>query len=248
MGRLPPGLKLAAEGWDRPLPRGGLRFAGMSAEATKRDTRRSQSDNTRLYDRVAPFYRTFEPIYLIFPPARRKAVAALKLKPGDVVLEIGAGTGRNFSYLAEAVGPSGTVIGVDASPGMLAEARKLVERRGWSNVVLLQQDASRLRLEREVDAVLFSLSYSAMPEPRPALAAAWERLRRSGRVVVMDLGLTEGGFARLLAPIARLLLRFTPGDPYSDPWSDLAAYGAVETERFLAGLFYVSFVEKGAPS
>ena len=80
-----------------------------------------------------------------------------------------------------------------------------------------------------------------MPEPQPALAAAWERLRRSGRVVVMDLGLTEGGFARLL-------LRFTPGDPYSDPWSDMAAYGAVETERFLAGLFYVSFVEKGPRS
>src|ERR1700686_740985 len=103
-------------GSDRPLPRGGLRFARMStAAAPQRDTRRSQSDNTRLYDRVAPFYRTFEPLYLIFPPARRKAVAALKLKPGDVALEIGAGTGRNFGYLVEAVGPSGTVIGVDAS-------------------------------------------------------------------------------------------------------------------------------------
>ena len=226
------------------LPSGGLRFAGMSAAAAKRSTRRFQSDNTRLYDRVAPFYRPLEPLYLIFPPARRKAVAALNLKPGDVVLEIGAGTGRNFPYLVEAVGPSGTVIGVDASAGMLARARKLIKRRGWSNVALIQQDASKLQLDRDVDGVLFSLSYSALPEPRPALAAAWERLRSPGRVVVMDLGLTEGGFARLLDPIARLLLRFTPGDPYSDPWSDLSSYDAVETERFLVGLFYVSFVEK----
>ena len=60
----------------------------------------------------------------------------------------------------------------------------------------------------------------------------------------MDLGLTEGGFARLLDPIARLLLKFTPGDPYSDPWSDLAAYGPVQTKRFLFGLFYVSVVAK----
>jgi hypothetical protein len=69
-------------------------------------------------------------------------------------------------------------------------------------------------------------------------------LRPGARVVVMDLGLTEGGFARALDPIARLLLKFTPGDPYSDPWSDLAAYGPVQTRRFLFGLFYVSAVVK----
>jgi ubiquinone/menaquinone biosynthesis C-methylase UbiE len=206
-------------------------------------TRRSQAVNSKRYDRVARFYRTFEPLYLIFPPARRRAVAALVLKPGDVVLEIGAGTGRNFPYLVEAVGTTGVVIGVDASAGMLAEAQKLIDREGWSNVELIREDATQLQLEREVDGVLFSLSYSALPEPRPALAAAWQRLRPGGRVVVMDLGLTEG-FARALDPIARLLLKFTPGDPYSDPWTDLATYGRVWTKRFLFGLFYVSAVTK----
>jgi demethylmenaquinone methyltransferase/2-methoxy-6-polyprenyl-1,4-benzoquinol methylase len=207
-------------------------------------TRRSQRANTRRYDRIARSYSTLEPLYLVFPPARRRAVAALGLKAGDTVLEIGAGTGRNFPYLVDAVGPSGTVIGVDASPGMLAEASKLIERRGWSNVQLLQQDAARLELDRDVDGVLFSLSYSAMPEPRPALARAWERLRPSSRVVVLDMGLTQGGPYRLLAPIARLLVKYAPGDAYSDPWSDLAAYGPVETKRFLFGFFYVSAVTK----
>lgn len=208
-------------------------------------TRRSQAVNSRRYDRVARFYRTFEPLYLIFPPARRRAVAALGLKRGDVVLEIGAGTGRNFPYLVEAVGPAGAVIAVDASAGMLAEARKLVQREGWSNVELVRADASRLEIDRDIDGVLFSLSYSALPEPRPALAAAWRRLRPGARVVVMDLGLTQsGGLARALDPIARLLLKFTPGDAYSDPWRDLAAYGSVQTKRFLFGLFYVSAVTK----
>jgi demethylmenaquinone methyltransferase/2-methoxy-6-polyprenyl-1,4-benzoquinol methylase len=207
-------------------------------------TRRSQSVNTRRYDRIARTYSVLEPLYLIFPPARRRAVAALGLKPGDTVLEIGAGSGRNFPYLAEAVGPSGTIIGVDASPGMLAEARKLIERRGWSNVELLQQDATQLEVDRDVDGVLFSLSYSAMPEPRPALARAWERLRPSARVVVLDMGLTQGGAFRLLDPIARLLVKYAPGDAYSDPWSDLANYGPVETKRFLLDFFYVSAVVK----
>ena len=212
--------------------------------AAEHPTRRSQSANTKHYDRLARFYSTLEPLYLIFPRARRKAVAALGLKPGDTVLEIGAGTGRNFPYLVDAVGPSGTVIAVDASAGMLAEASKLVEREGWSNVQLLHQDAAQLQVDRDVDGVLFSLSYSALPEPRPALARAWERLRPAGRVVVMDMGLTQGRFARLLDPIARLLVKLAPGDPYSDPWSDLAAYGPVQTERFLLGLYYVSFVVK----
>jgi demethylmenaquinone methyltransferase/2-methoxy-6-polyprenyl-1,4-benzoquinol methylase len=216
----------------------------MKTHSEAHPTRRSQGDNTRRYDRIARTYSLLEPLYLIFPPARRRAVAALGLKAGDTVLEIGAGSGRNFPYLVEAVGPSGTVIGVDASPGMLAEAGKLVERHGWSNIRLLQQDAARLEIGSDVDGVLFSLSYSAMPEPRPALARAWERLRPFSRVVVMDAGLTEGGPWRLLAPIARLLVKYAPGDAYSDPWSDLAKYGTVETKRFLLGFFYVSAVAK----
>lgn len=214
------------------------------SEAIEHPTRRSQGANTKRYDRIARSYGTLEPLYLVFPPARRRAVAALGLKPGDTVLEMGAGTGRNFSYLVEAVGPSGTVVGVDASPGMLAEARKLIERNGWSNVELLRQDATQLEVNCDVDGVLFSLSYSAMPEPRPALARAWERLRPSSRVVVLDMGLTQGGPYRLLAPIARLLVKYAPGDAYSDPWSDLAKYGTVETRRFLLGFFYISAVTK----
>ena len=214
------------------------------SEAAEHPTRRSQSANSRQYDRVARFYSTLEPLYLIFPRARRKAVAALNLKPDDTVVEIGAGTGRNFPYLIDVIGPAGTVIGVDASEGMLAEAHKLIERRGWSNVQVLHQDATQLQVDRELDGVLFSLSYSALPDPRPALARGWERLRPGGRVVVMDMGLTHSRWHRLLDPIARLLVKLGPGDAFSDPWRDLTAYGPVETERFLLGFYYVSSITK----
>jgi demethylmenaquinone methyltransferase/2-methoxy-6-polyprenyl-1,4-benzoquinol methylase len=207
-------------------------------------TRRPLSETVKRYDQLARIYSTFEPLFLIFPPARRKAVAALNLKAGDVVLEIGAGTGRNLPYLVDAVGPSGTIIAVDASQGMLAEAGKLVQRHGWSNVRLLHQDATRLEVDHDLDAVLFSLSYSVLPEPGFALARAWKRLRPSSRVVVMDMGLTHSRFQRLLDPIARLLIKMAPGDAYSRPWDDLANYGLVETERFLLGLYYICTVEK----
>ncbi|HET8565514.1 MAG TPA: class I SAM-dependent methyltransferase [Solirubrobacterales bacterium] len=193
---------------------------------------------------MAPIYARFEPLFLIFPRARRKAAAALGLAPGMTVLEIGAGTGRNLPYLLDAVGPTGTVIAVDASPGMLAEARRLVDGRGWSNVQLLRQDAAELEIDADLDAVLFGLSYSVLPDPQPALARAWERLRPGGRLVVMDVGLTYSRFHRLLAPLGRLLEKLGPGDAFSEPWDDLAAYGEVETEFFMAGFYYVSSVEK----
>lgn len=97
-------------------------------------------------------------MFAILPLARRKAVAALELTPGDIVLEIGAGTGRNLPYLIGAIGVAGTVLAVDASPGMLEHARRLTRRQGWSNVQLIEQDAARLDIAAKVDAVLFSLS------------------------------------------------------------------------------------------
>lgn len=217
-------------------------------DSRKQGGRTSLDRIVRGYDRVAGIYARFEPLYLIFPRARRKAVAALNLEPGMTVLEIGAGTGRNLPYLLDAIGPTGTAIAVDASPGMLAEACKLIDSRGWSNVQLLQQDAAELEIGADVDAVLFSLSYSVLPDPQPALARAWERLRPGGRVVVMDLGLTYSRFHRLLAPIGRLLEKLAPGDAFSEPWDDLAAYGQVETEFFMACFYYVSSVDKKSKS
>jgi ubiquinone/menaquinone biosynthesis C-methylase UbiE len=207
-------------------------------------SRQPLEEIVRGYDRVARLYSTLEPLYLIFPRARRKAVRALRLKPGDTVLEIGAGSGRNLPYLIDAVGPEGSVIAVDASAGMLAEAEKLVRKEGWRNVELVHRDATKLDLDIDLDAVLFSLSYSVLPEPRPALALGWNRLRPGGRIVVMDVGLTGSRLHRLLAPIGWLLVKLAPGDPYSEPWDDLRARGAVETERFLLGFYYVSTVTK----
>jgi ubiquinone/menaquinone biosynthesis C-methylase UbiE len=206
--------------------------------------RRQQGAITAQYDRIARFYRPLEPLFLIFPRARRGAVAALDLKPGSTVLEIGAGTGRNLPYLVQAVGPSGRVLALDFSPGMLAEAGKLVSREGWSNVELLHQDATRLEVDRELDAVLFSLSYSVIPEPAPALARAWERLRPGGRLAIMDGGLTETRLRPLLAPIAKLLAKLGPGDQYTKPWQDLAEYGTVETRKLGFGIYYVCAVTK----
>ena len=133
------------------------------------------------YNRVAPLYRYLEWSILLAPGFRRRAVQRLELRPGQSVLEVGCGTGRNLQLLSAGAGSSGEVIGVDATPNMLAEAQKLIERRGLTNVHLMQADAAQLKLDEQVDVAYFSLSYSVMPDRDASLDRAWEALetRRS---------------------------------------------------------------------
>src|ERR1700712_740278 len=89
-----------------------------------------QNAITAQYDRIAPLYRALSPLFLINPRLRRKAGAAMALQPADDCRGVGVASGRNLPYLLDAVGPRGSVPGADLSAGMLAEARKLVDRRG----------------------------------------------------------------------------------------------------------------------
>lgn len=198
-----------------------------------------QSDIIRRYDRVARVYRFFEPLFLIRPRTRRAAVAALALQPGDTVLELGVGTGRNLTELVAAVGPHGRVIGVDAAPKMLAEARRLADRHPWPNVKLIQADAATIELQDSVDGVLFSLSYSVIPNATQAVHRAWAQLRPGRRLVIMDAGLTHSRLAPLLRGFVRVLVRLGPGNPQATPWSDLRELGAAETHWLLGGLYYI---------
>jgi ubiquinone/menaquinone biosynthesis C-methylase UbiE len=197
------------------------------------------------YDRIAPWYRFGEWTILLAPGFRRRAIARLKLKRGERIVEVGCGTGRNLPLLREAVGSDGEVIGVDASAGMLAQARKTISRRGWQNVTLIHQDAARLALADPVDVAYFSLSYSVLPERAPALDAAWNTIRPGGRIAVMDAGIPENRLGRLLGPAAELVATVFPGDPYSEPWKDLARLSpSVHIERFQLDLYFLCTARK----
>src|SRR5258708_4957965 len=95
---------------------------------------------TSRYTRVARWYRDLEWTILRAPGFRRAAIRRLELKQGERILEVGCGTGRNLALLREGVGSRGAVIGVDATAGMLAEAKRSISRRGWQNVTLIHQD------------------------------------------------------------------------------------------------------------
>lgn len=201
----------------------------------------------RRYDRMARWYGAAE-FTILFPHRfRRRAVQRLDLRPGDSVMEIGCGTGRNLPLLCKAVGAKGQVIGVDLSAGMLARSQRWVSTNHQSNVRLLREDAGELSMAGDLDAVLFSLSYSVLPERARVLDRAWQALRPGGRLVIMDCGLLRTPLAGVLAPIADSIATVFPGDPYSRPWEDLTRFSQpVETDWFQFGIYFICRVRKPA--
>jgi ubiquinone/menaquinone biosynthesis C-methylase UbiE len=234
-------------GGRRQLGSTGLGLVSRNDASVTRDSFSHQPLETVVsrYDRVAPWYRFGEWTILLAPGFRRRAVACIGLQPGERVVEIGCGTGRNLALLRDAVGSEGHVIGVDASAGMLAQAQKVISRHGWENVTLACEDAAELTLDEPVDAAYFSLSYSALPERAPVLDRAWEAVRPGGRLVIMDAGIPDTRLGRALAPLAEIVATLFPGDPYSQPWADLARISdSVTVERFEFDLYFVCTARK----
>ena len=138
------------------------------------------------YDRLADIIPFFDWLFFIPAGLRKHAVDRLSLKHGDCVLDVGCGTGRNFPFLREAIGPTGRIYGVDLSAGMLRNARKLRDRHDWTNIHLTEGDAADYVAPEPLDGVLFSLSYNTMPHHLTVLRRIWKQLRPGGRLVIMD--------------------------------------------------------------
>lgn len=175
------------------------------------------------YDRIAKFIPFFDWLFFLPPDLRKKAVAHLGLSRGESVLEIGCGTGRNFPYLQDTVGPTGKIYGIDISTGMLAKAKALRDVNQWHNIELAQCSAGDYTAPEQLDGVLFSLSYNTMPDHRAILERAWDQLRPGGHLVIMDAKLPPGLGGKLILPFSLWLMKRTMlGNPLIRPWEELA--------------------------
>lgn len=121
----------------------------------------------------------YELIDLQLSPLGLRAIEALKLGSGDIVLDIGCGAGQTLLQLAARVGTEGQVIGVDVAPLLLEIARRRTEP--LSQVKLIQADAQSLDLPDEsTDAVFSRFGVMTFNDPVAAFANFRRILRPSG--------------------------------------------------------------------
>lgn len=94
-----------------------------------------EANSKRQYAAIA---RTYDAETKFITGIRQRAVAALRLRPGETVLDGGCGTGQCLPMRFAGVQQSGHVIGFEPSPDMIALARVLVATQNLSNVTLIQ--------------------------------------------------------------------------------------------------------------
>ncbi len=116
-----------------------------------------------------------------------EVAAALALRPGQAVADLGAGTGYFTRPLAEAVGPAGTVYAVDVEPNLVAHLRERAAREGLSNVRPILAAARDPHLPAAgVDAVLVVDTYHHIDDRIGYFRRLRRALRPRGRVAVVD--------------------------------------------------------------
>ena len=195
-------------------------------------------------DRSLRHYRELAPRYDHYTrridAIRGKAIDALALAPGEVVLDAGCGTGWCIPPLGERVGPTGRVIAFDPSDAMLARA---CHRRCASPVDLIRAAALEVRLPQPADAVLFSYTHDLI-RSRTALEHLFSQMRPGARVAATSTKL----YAPWLFP-ANWYLRWshrgyiTSFDGFEAPWSVLA--GLLDDFRVDTGPFTQHYVATG---
>jgi ubiquinone/menaquinone biosynthesis C-methylase UbiE len=179
---------------------------------------------------------------------RKRAVAALQLKPGQTVIDVGCGTGASFARLIAAVGRDGRVIGVDQSGGMLEVAAKRIADEGWTNVELIEAAVEETRLP-DADAAIFFFTHDLVRTPA-ALDNVTTAVRPGGRVVTAGFQRPSSWLARIALP-ARLIMRryITTDEGLAKPWDLLAErLDDVTSESLLLGAIYIAAGRRPAPS
>ena len=124
---------------------------------------------------------------------RLNILAALKLKPGDRIADIGAGTGLYVKLFAETVGPTGEVYAVDIAAPFLEFISKNAESDNLTNVkTVLGKDKTSNLPDASVDVVMHSDTYHHFEFPRTMVRDSARSLVQDGEMFVLDFERIEG--------------------------------------------------------
>jgi ubiquinone/menaquinone biosynthesis C-methylase UbiE len=177
----------------------------------------------------------------LFEPIRVQAVLHLRLQRGEVVIDVGCGTGLSLGLLEHGVGHQGRIVGIEQSPEMIERARERVAASRSKNVTLLCSPVETARIEEPADAALFHFTHDILRRPA-AVANVLRHLKPGARIVASGLKWAPGWAlpANLLVWSAALR-SVTTLEGLSEPWSRLAAcIGPMTVETMLLGTVYLA--------
>jgi ubiquinone/menaquinone biosynthesis C-methylase UbiE len=119
----------------------------------------------------------------------RRTVERLNLKPGERVLDVCSGSGASAIPAAEAVGPKGSVTGVDLSEKLMELARGKAKAEGLRNIEFKSGDMLELPFaDAQFDAVVCVFGVFFVPDMPVAVRSLWRVVRPGGRLAITTWG------------------------------------------------------------
>jgi len=115
---------------------------------------------------------------------REQLVRRLDIRAGDTVLDVGCGTGLCLPGLRNKIGPTGTIVGIDAAQDMLDLAARRVSANHWDNVHLVAAPVADAVIGVTADAALFCAVHDVMQSPA-AIANVFAHLRPGAAVAAI---------------------------------------------------------------
>lgn len=137
-----------------------------------------------------------------FTPMGAALVEAAALRPGEKVLDAGCGRGAVLFPAAAAVGPAGSVTGIDLAPGMVSRTAAQAAALPWVDVRLGDAQAPGLP-DGSFDVVTAGLVLFFLPDPRAALTAYGKLLRPGGRLAFTCFAEHDPRYPETLKILAR---------------------------------------------
>jgi SAM-dependent methyltransferase len=153
--------------------------------------------------------------------------AAGVIRSGDVVLDVGSGSGTDAVLSSALAGPQGKVFALDMTPAMVDKLRRNVDLLACGNIEAICGNAESIPLpDASVDVVTSNGALNLVPDKARAFSEIFRVLKPGGRLQVADIALAQ--------PVAERYRR----DPQM--WAECVV-GAVEEERYLSMLRHVGF-------
>ncbi len=175
-------------------------------------------------------------------PLRKRTVALLNLKPGDVVLDVGAGTGLSYQLLINAVGPTGRVLAFEQSPEMFSLAHARVQTQNLMPVWHTRSAAEAVILPELADAVLWNYVHDISRTPQ-AIENIMRQVKPGARIAMAGVKF----FPWWTGPLN--LLAWAKNRPYNAkaadlwaPWDIVQSYcSSFHRQSTMWGMGYIAY-------